>query len=341
MDRKLASLQRILKLEPIEGADRIELATILGWSCVVKKGQFKEGDIVIFCEIDSLIPKCIWSNFLWKEGDTKEKYRLKTCKMKGHISQGLVLPTSILPVDIFQVIHEGLNVTEYLGIEKYVPYIPTNLQAEILGDFPSFIPKTDQTRLQSYPNILNIAHGKSVTITEKLDGCSTTYFIKNNHFGVCSRNIELKENEHNIYWKMAKKYNIEEKLREYYSKFGNIAIQGEIIGQGIQSNKYKLEDNKLFIFNIYDIEYYNYVDDSLMESWCCFLGLDVVPDVDIIDLDGSVEEWIELSKGNSKINPNVLREGIVVKGINEEIYPSFGRLSFKVINPDFLIKHNE
>lgn len=357
MERKLASIQKIKKIESIPNADKIEKATVLGWECVIQKGQFKEEDFIIYCEIDSMLPKCEWSKFLFKEGDTKEKYRLRTVKLRGQISQGLILPISILNnyTEWIQVedshikwsngsdLREGDDVTELLGIEKYIPNIPAHLSGEILGDFPFFIPKTDETRIQAEPQLLELMKEKEIYITEKLDGTSATYYLKDNHFGVCSRNIELKETESNLYWKIARKYDIEKKLRIFYdmTKGTEIAIQGEIIGNGVQGNKYKLEDNELYIFNIYDITHFKYMRFDSFKMICFDHHLNIVPFIKYDTLIGDVNDWIAFSKGNSLFNLQTKREGIVVRGTEEEIIGNYGRFSFKVINPDFLIEYSE
>ena len=349
MERKLAHIERIVKISSIPDADKIEKVQVLGWECVAKKGEFKEGELCVYIEIDAMIPKCIWSGFLWREGDTKDKYRLKTCKLKGQVSQGLVLPISILSyysedVDSKSVLQEGDDVTQLLCIEKYIPHIPANLQGEIEGDFPFFIPKTDENRIQAYPQLLDIMRGKEVTISEKLDGTSASYFLKDLHFGVCSRNKELKLNDNNLYWKIAKQYDIENKLNWLNKESGGIefAIQGEIIGQGVQSNKYKLEGNRLYVFNVYNISEHKYLEHEEMQKFCESLQLTYVPPLGQITLNHTVEELVELSKGYTVLNPEqIWREGIVVRGIKEEVIEKYGRFSFKAINPNFLLKYED
>jgi RNA ligase (TIGR02306 family) len=365
MERKLAHIERIVKISPIPNADKIEKVQVLGWECVAKKGEFKEGELCVYVEIDAMIPKCIWSGFLWKEGDIKDKYRLKTCKMRGVVSQGLVLSIDILRTeentislpncqiltslpetiinDKGQYI-EGADVSGLLCIEQYIPYISANLQGEIEGDFPFFIPKTDETRIQAYPQLLDIMRGKEVTISEKADGTSATFYLKDLHFGVCSRNKELKPNENNLYWKIVKQYDIENKLRWINQDLQGIefAIQGEIIGQGVQSNKYKLEGNRLCVFNVYNISEHKYLEHKEMQKFCESLQLTIVPQLGQMVLNHTVEELVELSKGYTLLNPEqILREGIVVRGVKEEVIENYGRFSFKVINSNFLIKYGE
>ena len=351
MERKLAHIERIVKISPIPNADKIEKVQVLGWECVAKKGEFREGELCVYIEIDSMIPKCIWSGFLWKEGDLKDKYRLRTCKMRGVVSQGLVLPISILGNDAFLDTDRGMiersegeDVTELLHIEKYIPYIPAHLQGEVEGDFPFFIPRTDETRIQAYPQLLDIMRGKEIAISEKLDGTSVTFYLKDLHFGVCSRNKELKPNENNLYWKIAKQYDIENKLKFINQDLQGIefAIQGEIIGQGVQSNKYKLEGNRLYVFNVYNISEHKYLEHEEMQKFCESLQLTYVPPLGQITLNHTVEELVELSKGYTVLNPEqIWREGIVVRGVKEEVIEKYGRFSFKVINSNFLLKYED
>ncbi|HIE27970.1 TPA: hypothetical protein EYP66_11855 [Candidatus Poribacteria bacterium] len=164
MDRALAHIERIRSIEPIEGADRIEKSTILGWEVVIRKEEFKVGDLVVYIEIDSILPEREEFEFL-----RDRKFRIKTVRLRGQVSQGIAFPLSILPDGI--QIEEGLDVTEALNIHKYEPPIPAQLSGVVKGAFPSFIPKTDETRIQSVPDVLVRHKGKVFFISEKLDGC--------------------------------------------------------------------------------------------------------------------------------------------------------------------------
>jgi len=362
VERKLASIQKIVSITPIEGADRIEKVRVIGWECIVKKGEFKLGDPCIYIEIDSLVPRAIWSEFLFKDGETK-KHKLKTVRMKGQISQGLVLPLTILgdgkyvigeddyirrfevdEIDLTQdncfgcLFKEGDNVTGALEIEKYEPYIPAHLQGLVKGTFPSFIPKTDETRIQSEPWILEQMRGREVYLTEKVDGTSFTCYLNDGEFGVCSRNIELKESEGNTYWNIASQYYLETKLRKLK---GNLAIQGEIIGHGVQNNKYRMTRVELRVFDVFAINEHRYFNYKELQEFCDTMELKTVPYLGVQILDGTVEEWIEKSKGKSQINSSIEREGIVVRTTTELYIERYGRASFKSINPEFLIKFDE
>jgi len=237
----LASIQTINKIFPIEGADRIEGVEVLGWKCIVRKGIFKEGDLCIYIEIDTIIPKrCLGGNPY-----DEEKIRLRTVKMKGQISQGLVL--EIIPEEWTGVkLEVGTDVTKEIPVEKYEKQIPAHLQGIIKGDFPSFLRKTDEVRIQSEPKLLEKLNGKPYYITTKLDGTSATYFKFNGEFGVCSRNLQVEKGD-NIYWRMAEKYDLENIIPD------GMCYQGEICGEGIQKNPLKIQGQDLFIFSIFYI----------------------------------------------------------------------------------------
>ncbi|WP_373521655.1 RNA ligase (ATP) [Aquiflexum sp.] len=337
--RKLASIQRIKSLEPIEGADAIEKATVLGWQLVVKKGEYKVGDLSVYCEIDSLLPDRPEFEFLKPRG-----MRIRTIRLRGQVSQGICFPLTILPDHIEP--QEDLDVTETLGIIKYEPPIPAYLSGKVKGKFPSFIPKTDETRVQILQKVLDKYQGVSCYVSEKLDGSSATYFMKDNEFGVCSRNMELYEDDENSFWKVARDLNVEEKLRNINK---NIAIQGELIGEGIQDNKLRLRGQTVRLFNAFDIdkfEYYPYQDFlDLMGK----LDLPIVPIVEAdYKLENDIESIVKKATVKSLICKDVWAEGIVIRPHLEKMdlllsIESFntGRVSFKAINPEFLIKYGE
>lgn len=327
--RTLASIQRIKALAPIAGADAIEKATVLGWQLVVKKGEFQVGDLAVYCEIDSLLPDRPEFEFLKSRG-----MRIRTIRLRGEISQGICFPLSILPEGID--IEEGADVTEILSIEKYEPPIPASLSGIMKGGFPSFIPKTDETRVQVLQDLLDKFEGQLCYVTEKLDGSSVTYYIKDGEFGVCSRNLELLESEENSLWKVARAQNIEEKLR---SLGGNFALQGELVGEGIQGNLYKLRGQTVFFFNVFDIDNFRFLDFADFEATLARLDLQAVPILErAYALENDIPALVAKSAAESKLFP-VEREGIVIRPLNEA-RDTIGRVSFKAISPEFLLKHD-
>jgi RNA ligase (TIGR02306 family) len=336
--RKLASIQKVSAVDSIPGADAIECLTILGWKVVAKKGEFKVGDLCCYLEIDSIVPDKSEFEFL-----RKNHFRIKTIKLKGQISQGICFPLSILyPSNtiVAGTLEEGQDVTERLGITKYEIQIPAQLAGIVKGPFPEFMFKSDEERIQTCPQLLEKHQGKKFYVSEKCDGSSFSCFLNNNEFGVCSRNLELKETEGNSYWKVARELDIESKLKLYGY---NLGLQGELIGMGVQSNKYKLSGLQLKLFNIFDIDKRQYLCYTEFIKLAKILGLDTVP---IINEDyllpKTVDELVEYSKGKSLLNKDTFREGIVLRPLVEEYSEDLrSRLSFKAINPDFLLHWKE
>ena len=337
--RNLASIQRIKALEPIEGADAIEKATVLGWQLVVKKGEFKVGDLAVYCEIDSLMPDKPEFEFLKPRG-----MRIRTVRLRGQISQGICFPLRILPAD-FSVV-EDADCTEVLGIAKYEPPMPACLNGIAKGKFPSFIPKTDETRVQVLQSVLDKYKGEKCYVTEKVDGTSVTYYLNNGEFGVCSRNLELIEDSENSIWKVARQLDIENKLR---STGINIAVQGELVGEGIQSNKLKLRGQTVMFFNAFDIDKFAYLDFSDFNRLISDFEWPLVPIVTLdYELGNDIEAIIRMATIRSIVCPAVWAEGIVIRSFTEKSdsllsneYFYKGRISFKAINPEFLLKYGE
>jgi RNA ligase (TIGR02306 family) len=180
---KLASIQIIKDIRPIEGADRIEAATVLGYQTVIKKGEFRPGDLCVWHEPDTVVAEKPEYEFLRKQG-----FRLKVSRFKGQVSQGLALPLTVLPAATYSV---GDDVTALTGIGKYEKPISPNLAGVAKGPFPSWMPKTDEPNLRSFPAALDEFVGRECVITQKVDGTSATYYLRRGEFGVCSRNLEL------------------------------------------------------------------------------------------------------------------------------------------------------
>lgn len=344
-ERKLATIRRISKIQPIEGADAIELAIVDGWQSVVKKGEYKEGDKIIFCEIDSWVPHGI-APFLSKGKEPREfngvkGERLRTMKLRGVLSQGLILPTSLRDVNHGLVIGAlcdvGDDVTEHLGIQKWERPIPANLAGLVKGSFPSFIPKTDQERVQNLVKEIEKHReaGTTFEVTEKLNGSSMTVFLYNGEFGVCSRNLQLKieGNENNAFVKTAIALDIENKLRS--RGWEGVALQGELIGEGIQGNPYNINGLEFHVYNVYDIQHNRYLSPSLANRVVNLLGLKYVPILgEDISVFNSVEELLEIAEGTSALNPKVEREGLVFKS-------ETGSFSFKCISNRWLLSGGE
>lgn len=351
--RKLASIQTVTSIEPIPNADAIERFRVLGWWIVGKKGEVRVGDRVVYCEIDSLLPERPEFEFLRShcfkpalmDGDTvlqRAGFRIKTIKLRGQVSQGICFPLAILPQD--RTYEVGDDVTDVLGIIKYEPPAPVGMSGMVKGPFPGFLPKTDETRIQVLEPVLQQYRGQTFFITEKLDGTSFTAFLRDDQFGLCSRNLWLDETDNsNLFARLAQTLNLPEKLRRIRDNFGfQPAIQGEVIGPGIQKNKYGSGHVDLRVFSLIDIDRYSLVDREVMLSALEQAGLTIVPQLGEIVLNHTIDELVEMAIGRSQLNPNAHREGLVFRPA-QEIHDATlgGRLSFKVINPQFLLKYDE
>jgi len=327
--RKLATIRIIKELLPIEGADRIELAIVDSWKVVVGKGLSIGGKIV-YCEIDSFLPIKPEFEFLRKScyrklADGQEGFRLRTIKLKGQVSQGLCIPLKELPQIADKEI--GEDVSEILGITKYEPPIPAQLSGSVKGNFPSFLKKTDEERVQNLSKEYQeyLASGLGFYATEKLDGSSATFYLKDEVFGVCSRNLELKEDLNNSFWKVAGDLNLVEKLKELPF---NACLQGELIGEGIQGNPYKIKGQEVRFFNLFNIDAYQTLPAGDLVVFCSQANLKTVP-IFNITLPKTIDELLLMAEGKSQLS-DIEREGLVIRSLDSKI-------SFKAISNKFLL----
>lgn len=377
-ERKLASIRKISDIQPIEGADLIELAIVDGWKVVVgKEVGHKVGDFVIYCEVDSFLPIREEFEFLRKSSYRKmidqEGFRLKTIKLRGQVSQGLIIPLSILegeeedeklgylqtpegpiyqlgPYDGALVIEEGADVTAMLNIVKWDPPMPAELAGVAKGNFPSFIPKTDEERIQNLAKNYDKMKDQKYYMTEKLDGSSSTFYVRDGEFGVCSRNLDLcrpepfvegvvmcddgveRPKKENTFWKVARELNIEENMVDMGR---NLAIQGEIIGEGIQGNPYRIKGQTLRVYNAFDIDTQEYLGFEQLKVTSRALCLEMVPVIDEeFTLPETIDELLKFAEGKSTLNGSAEREGYVIRSHDM-------KTSFKVISNNFLLKEKE
>ena len=346
MERNLATIRRIKEIKPIEGADAIELAVVNGWQVVVAKNAGHQvGDLVVYCEIDSFLPTEPEFEFLrkssYKKMGDQEGFRLRTIKLRGDLSQGLILPYSVIPIAQFATaagLPEGMDVSEMLGIVKYEPPIPAHLAGKVKGSFPSFLRKTDEERIQNLEKEYTewtLSSKHQFYATEKLDGSSFTCYIKNGEFGVCSRNMDLLETEDNTFWAVARKLDLENKLRSFGK---NICFQGEMVGSGIQGNHYNMKDQTVFFYNIFIIDEREYVGYDEFRNMLFDLDLACVPVLSYpfnfpSDSEAAlptVSVLLRSAEGKSVLNDKVEREGLVIRSMDRTI-------SFKVISNKFLL----
>jgi len=330
----LATIQKIIDVKPIENSDFLDVVKVLGWQVVTRKGDFSIGDLCIYIGLDTIVPNDN-PNFSFLE---KDHFRIKTKKLRGCLSQGIIFPLSIIPNELEKTV--GMDVSEILGITHYEKPIPVSLRGVVRGNFPPHIPKTDENRIQNYVDVLNELKGVQVYSTVKCNGTSITISINNGDFHICSRNnsFKIEENKENVYVKTALKYGLDKKLVDYKR---NIAIQGELVGPGIQKNQMGLSDYKILVFNIYFIDRARYADYAEVLSICKDLELEVVPFIETFRFNHTIEQLLEMTKGYYSGTKN-FREGIVIRPLHEMFSTVMrGRMSFKVLNNMYLLKEKE
>jgi RNA ligase (TIGR02306 family) len=345
--RKLVTVRKVDAVRAIPGADAIECATVEGWNVVIKKGEFQAGDSCVYFEIDSFLPlqdtrfaflaksKIVWNG--------KEGVRLRTLKLRGQVSQGLILPLTEFPeIDIKGITSwETLRQRDFsaeLGIEKWEAPIPAGLSGEVEGAFPSFIRKTDQERIQNLTGVLTDDVEAWYEATIKLDGSSMTVFHNAGQSGVCGRNWQLKESASNSLWRVARREKFIESLQAYGR---NIALQGEIIGEGIQGNPEKLRGQAFLLFDVFDIDTQAYlgrqerrkVVEDLRALGAVLLEVPCIEVLQLSRFKGSVAIVLDYAEGPS-LNVESAREGVVFKRID-------GAFSFKAISNTYLLKHGD
>ncbi len=380
--RALAYTVRVGEISKIEGADNIELISVLGWKVIAKIGEFHEGDLCVYFEIDSKLPEKEWSEFM-----RTKHFKVKTMKLGkfGVISQGLALPINVFDVAIPN--EENVDVTELLGVTysveednarkktdpnaKYksmasrhqkifkqpwarwmmrrewgrrVMFLFFGRKKDKPRGFPTFVSKTDEERVENQP--WRIGDGKTYLCTEKLDGTSCTYALekkgkKKFEFYVCSRNVRQQDekqecyHDHNIYWDLAFKYDIETVLRKILMlnpELQWVCIQGEGVGS-VQGNPLKLKEDDLYVFNFKDSVNGRWPSEKgkeLMEVY----GLKWVPILGEVQMPDTMEELKELATGKSQLNKDVLREGLVYRSLD-------GSDSFKNVSREYLLKHGQ
>ena len=341
--RQLATVQTVADVQPIENADAIEKVRVLDWWCVAKKGELALNQPCCYIEIDALCPSSHPAfKFLGERsrevtialenGGTASGYRLKTIRLRGQISQGLALPLATLGLE--EWIEPGTDVSADLGIVKWEPPISKQMAAIARGPFPSFIPKTDEERVQNLGETVRKHAGEVFYVTEKLDGSSATFYRTEERFGVCSRNLDLLEG--NMYWNVARSEGMEEKLPTGF------AVQGEIIGESIQGNPLQRKGQRFYAFNVYDIDNGEFLDFEDFVSFCAVHGIEHVPVVfHGLALPEEVQKLVEMADNKSLLSPNCDREGLVFRPLKEqreEMRGSISRLSFKAISNRYLLK---
>lgn len=307
---KTASIETITALRPHSNADRLELATVLGWQCVVKKGEFKAGDNIVFVPIDTILPKTEWTAFL---GD---KLRVKTIKLRGEFSQGIVFPLSVL--GCAKQWHVGADVGAELGVKKFEKEIPLALSGVQRGNFPLYLaPRTDEDNGLSNPDLVRHVLSHACVATQKLDGSSCTIVVQDSEIKhVCSRNIDLVESDGNAFWHAARKLSL-------HGMRGTWVIQGELMGPGIQGNQLELTEPTLFVFQV---------------KWPCGTWKDNVGFPNLVPFLGQAPSTLEecQAMADRQVLPSGKpAEGIVIRPVGMPSGGSGRPLGFKIINRNY------
>lgn len=342
--RKLASVQRVWKIEPIEGADRIELAHVLGWQCVVNKGQIAPMDIAVYFEIDSYLPIRPEFEFMrassYKNTDIMgEGFRLRTMKFRGQISQGLLLPRSTFP-EIPADAEVGMDVTELLGVRKWEIEERATTGGTVIGTLPYDIPHTDETRVQENPELIQAFVGLEYYISTKMDGSSHSIGIDEDGFHVTGHNFEYKDGS---FYSLVEERGYREKLEAYVQKEGLriLTIQGEFCAPGIQRNRLKLTKPEWYVFTV-RIDGKRVGLDRML-AVCKELGLDTVPieerGYDLPSKYPTVESLLERADGDYPRGGK--KEGIVIRPTEPVFCPLISAsLSMKVVSNKYLLKND-
>lgn len=361
--RQLATIQRINAVYEIEGRDRIVQYGINGWRVIGQKGQYAVGDLVVYLEVDSWVPNAL-APFLSRDKEPRvyegiPGERLKTIKLGGALSQGLLLSMDVLQAqdgswkkagqwltdstgEVFEVvdlvIDEGTDVTAVLGILKW-ERSPEFISANSKGNFPYFIRKTDETRIQNITRERELL-GKVFQISEKLEGQSFTAYKSDGVYGVCSRNQDLKLDEVSTWTNSYHAYNMGAKLDKACEIVGaDLAIQCEQIGPGVEGNIYGLSLVQLRAFKVWNIDTQSYLLPGEFRDLMGAIDMPTVPDLGYLDIppDGSLKDIREnLLKSAYRCSKlaNVVAEGIVLSDVD-------GSFSFKAVSDEYLLKDKQ
>jgi RNA ligase (TIGR02306 family) len=333
---KLASIEIIKNIRNHPNADSLDIAEVLGWQVVVKKGTHQEGDKVVFITIDTIVPKCTWSEFLADKEKPDKPIRIKNVKLRGEYSSGLVIPMIEFPLQ-FETLEVGDDVTELLSVKKYIKELPANLSGENEGEFPTHLAsKTDEDNGLNDPEMVKkvLEQDPTITITQKLDGSSVTIAVKDGEITqVCSRNLSKKDTEKSTFWRCARRL----KIPTGWSG----VIQGEMCGNGIQKNTLKLVDVKIFVFQIKVGQAYMTYD--MMADFCKNeLECDVVPLISKLEVASTIKIWenplqkLQELADKQRYDSGEVGEGIVVRPSSYiRSFQSRRPMGFKLINRNY------
>lgn len=350
-------------------ADRLEIAVVKGWNCIVRKGEFKKGDFAFYIPIDTLMPQALEEKIFPPDSKIKlSKHRVKSIKIRGSISQGLLVDCGLVGTQ-----YEGLgkNLADKLGLKKYEPSdfsIPSSNigRGSRKQPNPLFNKYTDIENYKNYPNVFK--EGDEVQITEKVHGTSARYGLlpyhsnsklnkllynvknvlltligreKTMQYVYGSRNVQLQGRlrykgfyPNNVYYEIFEKYNLKEILEP------NMIIYGEIYGWGVQKGYTYgcLPDQRKFV--VYDIKKNGkYMSVPIYRTFCAAHGLPTVRELYRGKWNFNIAK--KYSMGDSVMAPEQkMIEGIVIKSLQEEKV-HMGRKILKLINDEYLLKKGQ
>lgn len=357
--RQLVKFVSIDKITAIPGAEFIEVAHVGGWAVVTKRGEFSEGAQALYFEIDSFLPEGhpAWQFLVDKssrEYGDKRGHVLRTVKFRGQVSQGFLLPVAAVPE--IDGLSDAVDLAEVLGVVKYEKPIPACLAGEARGVFPSRVPKTDQERVQNLAQKLEqwVAEGTEWEVSEKLEGSSCTAGIIDGEFRVCSRNLDLRETAGNTFWQAVRACEVEERLRKHFPE-RELALQGELVGPGVEGNIYKLIKAAYYVYDVYDVNQSRYLTPAERMTVLSKLNeADNWADLPMAEQQQAAKSWVikhvptlgfmrlpsgaamagllALADGQSLL-AKTAREGLVFKAVN-------GGASFKAISNKYLLKQD-
>lgn len=333
---KICTIETIHSFKPHNNADKLELAKVLGFQVVVKKGDFQHGQNVVFVWPDTVAKPANWNSFLRKENGDKP-VRFRSVKLRGEFSTGLVLPVSVLDQYGYEgSVENGVSVANILGVDKYLKDTGNQPDGQTKGGFPShLVAKTDEDLAASCPTTEQEFIGKEVYATVKIDGQSLTIISNNGEIEVCSRNLSIKEGE-SRFWSTVRKYDLVEKIRGK-----NIAVQGEQYGQGIQGNKLSVEGVHFAIFNVKDLDTGKYYGYEELVDFCESIGVPMVQCITVHQF-GVTEghrytfEYYQEMADKLKYSNGQPAEGLVLRPTTPVWSDSLGHmLSVKFINRNY------
>ena len=368
MSRKLASVVEIESCEPIPETERLSVVKMVGkgWQVVVGRDEFKKGDLCVYFEIDSYLDskderfaflkdRCL-RKIVSKSGTVlREGYKIKTIKLRGVVSQGLVMPVSAFPeIEDPEV---GDDVTLLLKVEHFDevleqlrPLTGAVMSGDAMGPFPALIPKTDEERIQNLGDWFQTMKGSEWQVTQKHDGTSCTIAYSpttdpKNPVIVCSRNQRLKPVSEtgivSVYWQMSMKYKIIEKLKKLYDDSDGdveLALQGEIVGPGINGNRNHENEYKFLVFRAWRVPEQRFYQPEHLILLCDYL---VIPHVNVVedrfkffDEITTMEDALKFAEGKTPEGNE--REGLVCKSVDRNPL-----LSFKIVSNKYLLRGND